>query len=169
MVHGARFRVNFRRRREGKTNYRYRLALLKSNKCRAVVRKTNQNTIVQFVEYGETGDKILATATSQELKSYGWTSSTSNLPAAYLTALLAGKKAKSKKIDEAVLDIGIQTIAKGSKIFAALKGILDSGISIQYSKEILPTEERIMGKHINEKLPALFDEVKTKIINSTKV
>ena len=38
MSTGPRFRVHFRRRREGKTDYRVRLRLLKSGTARAVVR-----------------------------------------------------------------------------------------------------------------------------------
>ncbi len=40
MAMDARHRVSFRRRREGKTDYRARLALIKSNLPRAVVRRT---------------------------------------------------------------------------------------------------------------------------------
>ena len=37
---------------------------------------------------------------------------------------------------------------KGSKIYAAIKGAKDGGISIPHSEEILPSEERISGQHI---------------------
>ena len=39
---------------------------------------------------------------------------------------------------------------KGSSIYAALKGILDAGINLPYNKEILPSEDRIKGKHISD-------------------
>lgn len=51
MAHGPRYRVPFRRRREGKTNYHKRLKLLKSKKPRLVVRKTLNHHIAQIVVY----------------------------------------------------------------------------------------------------------------------
>lgn len=154
----------FRRRREGKTNYRYRLKLLKSDLPRAVVRTTLRNTTVQFIEFEFIGDKVQASATSKELKKFGWEGATSNLPAAYLTGLLAGKRALQNKIDNAVLDIGIRVPAKGSKVFASLKGMLDAGIKITHGEEILPPDERIQGSHIGEKIPKQFEAVKAKIL-----
>ncbi len=154
----------FRRRREGKTNYRYRLKLLKSDLPRAVVRTSLRNTTVQLIEFEFVGDKILASATSKELNKFGWNGSTSNLPAAYLTGLLAGKRALETKVESAVFDIGIKVPAKGSKIFATLKGIVDSGVNVPHGEEILPVEDRIKGLHINEAIPPQFEAVKAKIM-----
>lgn len=153
----------FRRRREGRTDYRYRLRLLKSDLPRAVVRASLRNTSIQFVEFNFVGDKIVSTASSKELEKFGWKGSTSNLPAAYLTGLLAGKRALENNVKSAVLDIGIKVPAKGSKVFASLKGILDAGVEIPHGEENLPSEERIQGSHINENLPKQFEDVKTKI------
>ena len=158
----------FRRRREGKTDYRYRLKLLKSDLPRAVVRTSLKNTTVQFIKYELAGDKVMASATSKELAKFGWNGSASNLPAAYLTGLLAGKRALESKIDNAVLDIGIKVPAKGSKIFATLKGIVDSGVEVPHGEEILPDEGRIKGSHINESIPQQFEAVKTKIMAGSK-
>lgn len=163
MAH-KRTRVQFRRRKNGKTDYRARLKLLKSGKPRAVVRKTLRNTIVQIVKYNEKGDEILASAISTELKKYGWNSSFSNIPAAYLTAFLAGKKAQKIGIKNAVLDIGINVPSKGCKMFAALKGLVDSGMEIPHGDEVFPSKERIRGEHINSKLPSMFEDVKSKIL-----
>ncbi len=144
--------VPHRRRREKKTNYRKRLALLKSGKIRVVVRKSLKHMRVQFIKYNERGDVTLAQAFSKELAKYGWDHACGNVPAAYLTGLLAGLKAKRLGINEGVLDIGLQTSTKGSRIYAALKGVLDAGIAVPHSPEILPTEERIYGKHISDEL-----------------
>ena len=57
MTQGPRYHVKPRRRREGKTDYRKRLRLLRSRKIRMVVRKSLKNTQVQLVEYKE-GDLI---------------------------------------------------------------------------------------------------------------
>ena len=157
------YKVPFRRRREFKTNYRYRLRLLKSKEPRAVVRKSLKHTIVQFVKLDTAGDKVIASASSIELKKLGWNQPTSNLPAAYLTGLLAGKRAMEHKIDSAVLDIGLHTPVKGSKLFASLRGILDAGVAIPHGEEIIPNEDRIAGKHISDKMSNEFEKIKTKI------
>lgn len=158
------FLVQFKRRKEKKTNYRRRLAMLKSKKTRLVVRKSLSNISVQFVDFDGKGDKTLASARSTELKKMGW-DKTGNVPAAYLTGLIAGKRAKEKKIEEAILDLGLQTKTKGSRLFAALKGVMDSGVNVPHSADILPSEERIRGKHISADLEKKFEEVKNKIVS----
>jgi large subunit ribosomal protein L18 len=154
--------IKFKRRIEKKTNYRRRLGLLKSDRIRVVIRKSLDNISVQFVNFNPKGDETVASAVSAELKKLGW-KRTGNIPAAYLTGLLAGKKAKEKKVTEAVLDLGIQTSTKGSRIYAALKGAVDAGISIPHSKDILPSDDRVKGKHISEEVAKLFEDVKKKI------
>src|SRR3989304_4874432 len=93
MVQGARARVPFRRRREGRTDYRRRLRLLRSGQARAVVRKSLNQTQVQIVAYDERGDRILASAVSRELSDFGWSGTTGDIAAAYLTGVLAGRRA----------------------------------------------------------------------------
>jgi len=46
------------------------------------------------------------------------------------------------------LDLGLQKSVKGSSIYAVVKGVIDAGMKINVSKEVLPSEERISGKHI---------------------
>ncbi|HLD41896.1 MAG TPA: 50S ribosomal protein L18, partial [archaeon] len=127
--------VPHRRRREGKTNYRKRLDLLKSRKVRFVVRKSSKNIYCQLVEYQKAGDKTLLSSNSQELRKFGWNAECGNLPAAYLTGLLCGLKAKEKKISDVVLDTGLYRSVNGSRIYAALKGALDSGLDVKHSEE----------------------------------
>jgi len=165
MTHGPRYYVKPRRRREGKTDYRKRLSLLRSGKIRMVVRKSLKNTQIQFVEYKEEGDNVLVSANSKELiDKFKWKFSTSTTPAAYLTGLLAGSKAKEKGINECVLDIGRYPASTGCKVFAALKGIIDAGIVCPYSKEKLPSEDRIMGKHLDKEIALSVNDIKSKII-----
>ncbi len=166
MADGPTYRVKFRRRREGKTDYRKRLALLKSGKIRAVVRKTGGRIIVQFVEYRPEGDRVIASATSTELRNYGWELPHRNTPGAYLTGYLAALRARKAGVEEAVLDIGRHVPVRGGRIFSALKGIVDGGVDVPHSEEIFPSEERIKGTHISENHPALFDEVKKKMEES---
>jgi large subunit ribosomal protein L18 len=163
MAEGPRYRVNFRRRREGRTDYRQRQRLLRGRVPRAVVRLSLKNANVQFITYDEKGDKVVASATSKELIKLGWTGATGNLPAAYLTGYLAGKRASQNGVENAVLDIGLKGPAKGSAIFAALKGMLDAGIVIPHGEEVIPSEERINGAHINENMGKMIEEVKSRM------
>jgi len=167
MARGRTHIVPHRRRREGKTDYRKRLALVKSKKLRFVVRKTNQSVICQIVEYGHGGDKTLVTVTSFDLKKLGWTGPTGNIPAAYLTGMLLASKAKDAKVSEAILDVGLFRTTPGNRLFAALKGAVDGGLSIPHSKEAFPSEDRITGKHIPEpagpKVVKEFAEVRKKL------
>jgi large subunit ribosomal protein L18 len=157
MAHGPRYRVAFRRRREGKTDYHQRFTLVRSRRDRLVVRKSLKHTTVQVVRAEEQGDKTLCFSHSSELRKYGWNISTSNTPAAYLTGYLCGLRAKKAGIEKAVLDIGINRIIPGSKIFAALIGAADAGLAVPYSETVLPSQERRRGDHIGAE--SLFDTV----------
>ena len=163
MTQGPHYRVPFRRRREGRTDYRVRSKLLRSGKPRAVVRKTLRQTIVQLVVAEATGDRVLATAQSLELKEHGWSAGTGNLPAAYLTGYLAGRRASAHGLKEAILDIGGQRPSPGGRLFAALQGLLDSGVAVPHSPEVLPAKDRVLGTHIGAELGALFDTVNKKL------
>ena len=164
MSTGPRYKVPFRRRREGRTDYRHRAALLRSGIVRLVVRKSNRHIRVQLIEYSTaTGDRVLVSAVSKELEELGWKASGKSTPGAYLTGLLAGKRAKEKKIDEAVLDIGLREPTKGATVFAALKGALDAGMEIPHSEEMIPSKDRLSGKHMHEGTVAMFESTKSKI------
>ncbi len=140
--------VPYRRRREGKTNYKDRLNHLLSLKPRLVIRSTTKNIIVQIVEYHPDGDLTKAKVKSGVLHKYGWKFSTGNIPASYLTGLLAGKVALSAGVKEGIADFGLKSKIHGSKIYAALKGVVDSGFKVPHSESCFPTEERIKGNHI---------------------
>jgi len=148
MAKSSNYRVKLRRRREGKTDYQARKALVVSGKPRLVTRTANRNVTVQILIAKSYGDEVLAAANSREIvKSYGWKAATGNIPAAYLTGLLCGLKAKSNGIKEAILDIGLVAPTKGAKIFAALSGVLDANIDVPYSEEKI-VKERMKGEHI---------------------
>lgn len=150
-----------RRRREKKTNYKSRLALLKSGTHRLVLRKSLNHFTAQIIEYKKEGDLVLVSAHSSQLKKFGWKQNTGNIPAAYLTGFLLAKKANKKKIKNAVLDTGLQESTKGSRIYAGLRGVLDGGLIIPHSDDVLPSEERIRGK--KEKISQNLLKVKEKI------
>lgn len=154
--------IPFRRKLEGKTDYRKRLALLKSGKPRLVVRRSINNITVQIIMYETAGDKVLVSAHSRELLEFGWKGRRRNIPAAYLVGYICGIKAKKARIAEAIFDSGLYTTVKGSVVFAVLKGALDAGLNVPHSDVVLPPEDRIKGKHIKAGI-ADFEAVKKKI------
>ncbi len=172
----SRYKVRFRRRREGKTDYRRRLRLLLSGKTRFVARKTNRYITVQFIDYSEKGDITRVCVSSHVLrKKYNWYYSLKNLPAAYITGYIAGKKALKKGISEAIVDIGLQASTRGNRIYAAVKGAIDAGVKIKCGEEVLPPMERISGAHIasyakllKEKNPDLYNERFSNVISQGK-
>ncbi|MBD3387702.1 MAG: 50S ribosomal protein L18 [Candidatus Altiarchaeales archaeon] len=174
MATGATYSVRYRRKRQQKTDYKRRLNLLKSETTRFVVRPTNKNTIAQLIEYSEDGDKVVAQANSGELKKMGWAHSTSNTPAAYLSGLLCGVRGREKGVEKAVLDTGLYPMIRGSRIYAALKGLIDSGVESGADEVIFPAEDRIRGKVIaayverSKNIEADFDKVKASILKSSK-
>ncbi|MBS3051599.1 MAG: 50S ribosomal protein L18, partial [Candidatus Aenigmarchaeota archaeon] len=114
-----------------------------------------------------------------------------NVSAAYLTGYLAGLSALKQGIKEANVDIGLQMSVKGSALFAVAAGARDAGLSVPIGKEIVPSTDRIKGRHVAdyaqkikgtdkyqkqfssyiknqlapEDLPKHFDEIKEKISN----
>jgi large subunit ribosomal protein L18 len=192
MAHGPRYRVPTRRRREGKTDYQARKALVLSGKPRLVVRSSLRHIVAQVVTAKPEGDIVVASAHSKELQTrFGWKASTGNASSAYLTGLLCAVKAKSKGVEEAILDIGLAAPTKGSNVFAALNGFVDGGISVPYDEEKI-VKERVTGANIAEyvkklgdaaatrfsqyyarglspeKLPEHFEEVKSRILELQK-
>ena len=159
--------ILYRRRREGKTDYSKRLKLLLARKPRLTVRLTNRKIIAQLIEFNPQGDKILVAVDSLALKEQGWNHSFRNLPAAYLTGLLIGKKVLEKKISEAILDSGFKSVLKKGVLTSFLKGVIDAGVNIPHGDDkIFPPEDRLAGKHIqnNDKIVEDFNKVKDKIM-----
>ncbi len=158
-----RYRMPFKRRRLGKTDYQKRLRLLSSGEPRLVVRKSLNYITAQIIQFDKKGDKTLAGVASRQLKKMGWKFACDNLPAAYLTGLLIGKKAG--KINEAILDSGLHQSTKGNRIYAVVKGATDAGLKIPIGEDILPSEDRIKGKHISEAVEKEFEKIKQKILS----
>lgn len=150
MATGPRYKVPMKRRKEGKTNYHTRLSLLISGKDRIVIRKSTKNIQAQLIKQHDVGDITCVTSISTELKKYGYLSSTSNIPSAYLTGLLFGYKALNSGYNEGILDMGLHPSTKGSKIYAALKGMIDAGLDIPHDDSIFPLDDRIIGKDIEK-------------------
>jgi large subunit ribosomal protein L18 len=155
----SRYCTKFRRRREGKTDYHARKALVLSGKLRLVTRTSINNIIAQIIVARPKGDEVLVSAHSRELVKYGWKAPRGNLSAAYLTGFLCGLKAKAHGVEEAILDIGLYRPTKGARVFAVLKGVLDAKVNIPHSEEKLPDEKRIKGEHIAKYAESLASDV----------
>lgn len=156
-----------KRRRENRTDYMKRLNLLKSGSPRIVFRKTNKYVIAHYVFSDETKDRTEIGVNSKRLLKYGWPEqfkgSLKSLPASYLTGFLIGKKILKTKKEIPIPDFGMIRGIKGTKIFAFLKGIVDSGIKIKHDKKVFPNEERIKGKNLKEDFSKNFDKIKSNI------
>jgi large subunit ribosomal protein L18 len=166
MAHGPLYRVPFRRRREGKTDYRRRLALLKNGDARVVVRTSNGNIVVQFVNYDDKGDVVVASAEARELPKMGYATAGSNTPSAYLTGRLAAIRAKEAGVANGILDLGRAVPHKGGVIFSALKGVVDGGVQVPAGEGVFPSEERIRAEHLNPDKAAAFAASYEKIVGS---
>jgi large subunit ribosomal protein L18 len=164
MAHGPLYRVPFRRRREGKTDYRTRLALLKSGETRVVVRNSNRNVVVQFVNYTEQGDVVVAAAEARELPEMGYKTAGNNTPSAYLTGRLAAVRAKEAGVEAGVLDIGRANPQKGGVLFGALKGVVDGGVQVPAGEGVFPSEDRLRAEHLGEEKAAAFAASYEKIV-----
>ncbi|MBI2133256.1 50S ribosomal protein L18 [Candidatus Woesearchaeota archaeon] len=140
-----RYSVQYRRKREGRTDYKKRTKLLLSGMPRLIIRKTIRRMIVQVSEKGENGDVIMVTVDSGQLEKLGWKHGL-NISTSYLTGYLAGLKAK-EKIKGAVADLGFNIHKKGN-IYAALKGVVDAGIMVSHDPSVFPSEDRIKGAHL---------------------
>ncbi len=149
MVNDSHKTVQHRRDREGKTDYHYRRKLLKSGKPRLVARISLQHVRAQIATPDPEGDEIITSAFSKELSDYGWKAHTSNTPSSYLVGFLCGYRAQEADVNECVLDIDKFVASSESKVFAVLKGALDSGLYVSHSEDILPSEERCRGEHIS--------------------
>ncbi len=190
MGKGANYRVQYRRRREKKTDYATRRTLATSEYPRFVVRVSNKAITVQITKSEIVGDYVLTSTSSHELKKkYGWNASGKSIPAAYLIGFMAGKKAIEAGIEKAVLDLGLTRVTTGNKIFAVVQGANDAGLDIPVNSDVVPSQEALNGEVIAEfaenmndpieyerrfsvylrrglrpeALPSHFEEVKTRI------
>jgi len=203
-----RYQVKYRRRREGKTDYRARLRLCiqdknkyNTPKYRFVVRCTNTKVICQILYATIKGDVCVESAESTELVKYGIKAGLKNYAACYATGLLLARRVLTKlgladayegnteaedaetlgvdynvednddgpKAFVANLDSGLMRTSTGSRVFAALKGACDGGISIPHNEKRfvgfmdkeLDTEmlgNYIVGGHVSEYMEMLQEE-----------
>ncbi len=153
MANKTTYKLKFKRRRQGKTDYAKRLKLLKGKKPRVVIRVMSNSAVVQIIKYVPKGDEVLVNSSSLELKKYKYKGHKGNKKAAYLTGYLCGKKAIKKGLTEVNPDIGLRTPVHKSNVFAAIKGLLDAGIKMNYEEEALPEVKEVeeIKKEIDKK------------------
>jgi len=169
MATGPRYTVPMRRRREARTDYAQRLRLLKSGKPRLVARKSNKHVTAQLILTGPDGDETVASAHSSDLEDHGWDAPTGNLPAAYLTGLLAGRRAVEAGLEEAVLDIGLNTPTPGSKVFAVQEGAIDAGLEVPHNDDVLAEWARTRGEHIADYAESLDESLYGRDFDATEL
>jgi len=98
-----RFQVKYRRRREGKTDYRARRKMVRQDKnkynnrkYRLVVRFTGTKVVCQIMYATIRGDMVVEQATSTELSKFGVPVGHKNYAAAYCTGLLIARRMLTK-------------------------------------------------------------------------
>lgn len=160
-------KVRKRRRRENKTNYHKRLKLLKSGKPRLVVRKTNKYINIQYISSEDAKDKVEIGVSSKDLMKHGWPEkyqgSLKSTTAAYLIGYLIGNKVIKEKKEQPIVDLGMYITIPKNKFYGLLKGLIDSGLSINCEEEKFPEEDRIMGKNMKEDFSQYFEKIKSNI------
>lgn len=156
------YRVQYRRRLSGKTNYANRLALVKSGQTRMVIRRSNSHVIVQFVDFAEVGDKTISSYTTGQLHKAHKFPAKRNAWSAYLVGLVAAHAAKKKGVKSFVLDLGMYSPSKGSTLFAALKGALDAGLDGPVPEEKIPSEKLANPP---ESIKSSFETLKKKLVS----
>lgn len=121
----SRFQVKYKRRREGKTDYRARIRLVKQDKTkyespkhRLVVRFTNKDIICQIIYPSINGDIVVSSAYAHELPSYGLKVGLKNYAAAYCVGLLCARRC--------LVTFGLDSIYKGDEDIIGEKTNLES-------------------------------------------
>ena len=129
--------------------------MLRGGVPRAVVRVSNTQVTCQLVSFDAGGDRVLASVTGKTLvDKHKWPSDASrkSVPACYLAGMALAKSALAAGHGEAILDIGLAASSRGSRTFAALRGMVECGLEIPHSEDILPSDDRVNGSHIGDDL-----------------
>jgi len=144
-----------------------------------------------------TGDRVLCSAQSDELKGHGLTAGLTNYPAAYCTGFMLARrllkqiglhdlyKANEKingdyfNVDEdvdedkrpfkALLDVGINRTTTGARVFGAMKGAADGGINVPHSTKRFPGYKRAKTEEITNKRGKSTGATKTEAKYDSKV
>ena len=154
----------FRRRREGKTDYRKRKGIILGKSPFVSIHISGKYIYSQILKPTPSGDMTLAAASSRDLvKKFGWKGSTKNLPGAYLTGYYLGHLAGERNVKNAIVYSGVGRFVHGSRIASVINGAKDAGLEIEVDEEILPEESRLSGKHIADYAKKLEKDDKAKL------
>jgi len=149
-------KVQKRRRRENRTDYLKRRKLLKSEKPRMVFRRTNKYLIAQYVKSHEAQDKVIFGIGTRDLLKHGWNEkakgSLKSVTASYVLGYFAGKKISKEKLETPIVDLGMIRVLHKTKVFAFIKGLIDTGVEVPCKEESFPEEERLNGEHLKNKV-----------------
>jgi len=152
----------YRRRRMGATDYKARRKIVTSSVPLLAVRVSSKNVSAQFIKPTQTGDLVLSSAHSRNLKKLGWKGSSKSVPACYLLGLLAGKQAKAEGIEKAYLYNGLSKFVAGSRVSALVKGVKEAGVEVPMDDKVAPSADRLSGKSTAEYAKSLLAEDKEK-------
>lgn len=162
MVKGQYLHI-FRRRRQGKTDYRKRRGIIVGRLPFLSVRVSGRYIYAQILKSTASGDLTLCSASSRDLvKKFGWKGSPKNLPGAYLTGFYLGQLAQDSDVSNVIVYSGVGRFVHGSRIASLINGAKESGLEVQVNDESLPDESRVRGSHIAEYAKKLETEDKEK-------
>jgi large subunit ribosomal protein L5e len=150
-----------------------------SKKYRLVVRRTNSKFITQVIFSTMTGDRVLCSADSTELRRHGLTAGLTNYATAYATGLLLARRLlkqvglndlykattdvngeyfnvdddvdDDKRPFKALLDVGLQRTTTGARLFGVLKGACDGGLNVPHKTKRFPGYSRAQITQIENK------------------
>jgi len=150
-------------------------------KYRLVVRVMNKDIVCQVAYATLNGDRIVESAYSHELPHFGVKVGLTNYAAAYCTGLLLARRVLTKlKLADAYkgteeitggeynveeqadgprpfrcfLDVGLARTSTGAKLFGALKGAVDGGLSVPHSTRRFPgyeDEKKALNEEVHRK------------------
>jgi len=138
----------YRRRREGKTDYRLRKKIVISHLPFVAIRVSNKNILLQIIKAETNGDTILGSAQSKQLQKFGWPFTRKSIPASYLCGLMLGLRVKDKIGSRVIVYMGVEPYIIASRAAAAIKGLVDSGLKVEANPKSFPEDEKIRGDHI---------------------
>ncbi len=152
----------FRRRREGKTDYRKRRGIIVGKTPFLSVRVSGRYIYAQILRPTATGDITLCAASSRDLSKFGWKGSSKNIPTAYLTGFYLGQLASGSNVKNAIMYSGVGRFIHGSRIASVVSGAKEAGLKIAIDEDSLPEDSRVKGSHIVQYAKKLEAEDKEK-------
>jgi large subunit ribosomal protein L18 len=138
----------FRRRREGKTDYRKRKGMIIGKQPFLSIRISGRYIYAQILRPTAKGDITLCASSSRDLTKFGWKGASKNLPGAFLTGFQLGQLAKNSNVKSAILYSSVGRFVHGSRIASVVNGAKQAGLEISVEEDSLPDEGRTQGKHI---------------------